>query len=46
MAVLAIKLFISYVAKYGFAAFGWYRIIVGLIIIACGMMGVELKMAD
>lgn len=46
VAVLAIKLFISYVAKYGFAAFGWYRIIVGLIIIACAMMGVELKMAD
>ena len=46
VAILAIKFFINYVTKYGFAAFGWYRIIVGLIIIACGLMGVEMKMVD
>ena len=46
VAILAIKFFINYVTKYGFAVFGWYRIIVGLIIIICGLCGVELKMVD
>lgn len=46
VAVLAIKFFINYVAKYGFAAFGWYRIIVGLVIIICTLCGVEMKMTD
>lgn len=44
VAILAIKFFINYVTKYGFAAFGWYRIVVGLIIIICGLCGVDLKM--
>lgn len=43
VAILAIKFFINYVTKYGFAAFGWYRIIVGLVIIICALCGVELK---
>lgn len=46
VAVLAIKFFINYVTKYGFAAFGWYRIIVGLIIIICTLCGVEMRMTD
>lgn len=46
VAILAIKFFINYVTKYGFAAFGWYRIIVGLIIIICAACGMELKMVD
>lgn len=46
VAIAAIKFFISYVTKYGFAAFGWYRIIVGLIIIICAMCGMDLKMVD
>lgn len=46
VAIAAIKFFINYVTKYGFAAFGWYRIIVGLIIIICALCGVELKMVD
>lgn len=40
VALLAIKFFINYVTKYGFKAFGWYRIIVGsaiLIMLACGV---------
>ena len=32
VAMLAIKFFINFVTKYGFKAFGWYRIIVGAII--------------
>ena len=46
VAILAIKFFINYVTKYGFAAFGWYRIVVGLIIIICTLCGVEMKMTD
>ncbi len=46
VAVAAIKFFISYVTKYGFAAFGWYRIIVGLVIVICALCGVDLKMID
>lgn len=38
VAILAIKFFINYVTKYGFAAFGWYRIIVGLAIIICAFV--------
>ena len=40
LAVLAIKFFIEFVSKHGFKAFGWYRIIVGaviLIMLACGV---------
>lgn len=33
VALLAIKFFISYVQKYGFKLFGWYRIIVGVILL-------------
>lgn len=46
VAIAAIKFFINYVTRYGFAAFGWYRIIVGLIIIICAACGMELRMAD
>lgn len=34
VALLAIKSFIGFLNKYGFVAFGWYRIVAGLIIIA------------
>ena len=34
VALLAIKFFINFVTKYGFKAFGWYRIIVGGLILA------------
>ena len=46
VAILAIKFVINYVTRYGFAAFGWYRIVVGAIIIACGLCGVNLQMVD
>ena len=44
VAVAAIKFFIGYVARYGFVAFGWYRIIVGTIILVLGACGYELTM--
>ena len=34
VALLAIKFFIGFVTKYGFKAFGWYRILVGGLILA------------
>lgn len=46
VAILAIKFFINFVSKYGFQAFGWYRIIVGAVILALGFAGIELKMVD
>ena len=39
VAMLAIKFFIEYVQKYGFKAFGWYRIIVGGIILVMLLTG-------
>ena len=34
VAALAIKFFISFIEKYGFKIWGWYRVIVGLLLIA------------
>ena len=45
VAMLAIKFFISFVTKYGFKAFGWYRIIVGVAILALLLTGHSLEMA-
>ena len=42
VALLAIKFFISFVQKYGFQAFGWYRIIIGGIILILLFTGHEL----
>lgn len=43
VALLAIKFFISFVTKYGFKAFGWYRIIVGAAILIMVFCGVDLQ---
>ena len=43
VALLAIKFFISFVTKYGFKAFGWYRIIVGALILVLLMTGHSLE---
>ncbi|MBR3612688.1 MAG: undecaprenyl-diphosphate phosphatase [Bacteroidaceae bacterium] len=45
VALLAIKFFISFVTKYGFKAFGWYRIVVGGIILAMMLAGYDLTVA-
>ena len=45
VALLAIKFFISFVTKYGFVAFGWYRIIVGSIILIISFLGYNLELA-
>ena len=43
VAMLAIKFFINFVTKYGFKAFGWYRIIVGGAILAMLFTGHNLS---
>ena len=42
VAMLAIKSFISYLTKHGFLVFGYYRIVVGIIILALYYLGIEL----
>lgn len=43
VALLAIKFFIGFVTRYGFKAFGWYRIIVGVLILVLLMTGHSLE---
>ncbi|MDR0896109.1 MAG: undecaprenyl-diphosphate phosphatase [Prevotellaceae bacterium] len=45
VAMLAIKFFITYVTRYGFKAFGWYRIIVGGVILIMLLTGHNLQIA-
>ena len=44
VAIAAIKFFIAYVTKYGFKMFGWYRIIVGSVILILMLCGIQLNM--
>ena len=43
VAMIAIKFFIDYLTKYGFKAFGYYRIIVGVLILVLLSFGVDLN---
>lgn len=45
VALLAIKSFISYLTIHGFRVFGYYRIVVGVVIIVLVIMGVDLKIS-
>lgn len=42
VAVIAIRSFINFLSKYGFRIFGWYRIVIGLLILGLYFSGVEL----
>lgn len=46
VALVAIKGFISFLTKYGFKAFGWYRIVVGALILVLPLLGYSLQMVD
>ncbi len=46
VALLAMKWFVDFLAKYGFKAFGWYRIVVGGIILAMLLMGYDLAIVE
>jgi len=43
VAILAIKSFIAYLTKHGFRLFGYYRIVLGVIILTLYLLGVELS---
>ena len=45
VAMLAIKFFISFLTKHGFKVFGYYRIVVGLIILVMIALGHDLNIA-
>ncbi|MBQ2051003.1 MAG: undecaprenyl-diphosphate phosphatase [Paludibacteraceae bacterium] len=46
VALFAMKWFVSFLTKYGFKAFGWYRIIVGTVIVCLLLAGFDLNMVD
>jgi len=46
VAILAIKLFIGILTKYGFRMFGYYRIALGVVILVVLMMGINLQIVD
>ncbi len=43
VAMVAIKTFITFLQKHGFRVFGWYRIVLGLVLIILLLLGVDLK---
>lgn len=43
VSIIAIKAFISFLNKHGFRVFGWYRILVGVVILALYFAGIELN---
>jgi undecaprenyl-diphosphatase len=45
VAMLAIRFFIGFLTKYGFKIFGYYRIVLGLVLLLLLAMGVELKVS-
>lgn len=46
VALVAMKWFVNFLAKYGFRWFGWYRIIVGVVILVMLLSGMSLNMVD
>lgn len=45
VALLAIRGFVGFLTRHGFRSFGWYRIILGLVLLALLLSGVDLGMA-
>ena len=46
VAMLAMKWFVGFLTKYGFKFFGWYRIVIGAIILILLLTGHSLSMVD
>lgn len=44
VAIIAIRAFIGYLTKHGFKVFGWYRIVVGAVIIIFYFLGYNLQL--
>lgn len=45
VALIAIKSFINFLTKHGFKIFGWYRILVGVVILLLYFLGVDLTIS-
>lgn len=45
VSIIAIKSFISFLNKHGFRIFGWYRIVLGMVILAFYFAGIELNVS-
>ncbi|WP_316821703.1 undecaprenyl-diphosphate phosphatase [Pedobacter gandavensis] len=43
VAIIAIKSFIGFLSKHGFRVFGYYRIVIGVVILALYFSGIDLK---
>ena len=43
VAIIAIKSFIGFLSKHGFRIFGWYRIIIGVLLLVLYFSGVEMN---
>lgn len=46
VAMIAIRSFIDYLTKHGFKIFGYYRIVMGLLLIVLLMAGVDIRIVD
>lgn len=40
VSVFVIKFLLSYIRKHDFRVFGWYRIVLGIVVLGCGFLGV------
>jgi len=40
VSVIAIKFLMGYIKKHDFKVFGWYRIVLGVIVLLCGVVGI------
>jgi len=40
VSIFVIKFLLSYIRKHDFKAFGWYRIVLGVIVLICGFIGI------
>jgi undecaprenyl-diphosphatase len=40
VSIFVIKFLLSYIRKHDFKVFGWYRIVLGIVVLLCGLVGV------
>ena len=40
VSLFVIKLLLGYIKKHDFKVFGWYRIILGVVVVVCGLFGI------
>jgi len=40
VSLFVIKFLMGYIKKHDFKVFGWYRIVLGVIVLLCGVVGV------